>query len=221
MSTISLTELRQQLFKLADQVVDTGVPLVIERRGIRLRLVREAAQADWADSRHSRWCKVRRWRRTSHRPFGASRRCRKSRKRPTLTKPSVPHASAAVEMLMLDTHIAVAMHQGKTAGLSRKALAAIDRESLSISPAELLELELLHEIGRLKLGAAVIARYLADELAIPCAPERFVDIAFRALPLAYMRDSFDCLIVAHAEMLKAPLITLDQNLRQHYALALS
>lgn len=43
-SAISLTELRQQLFKLADQVVDTGVPLLIERRGIRLRLVREDAQ---------------------------------------------------------------------------------------------------------------------------------------------------------------------------------
>lgn len=40
---ISLTELRQQLFKLADQVVDTGVPLLIERRGVRLRLVREDA----------------------------------------------------------------------------------------------------------------------------------------------------------------------------------
>lgn len=44
MSTISLTELRQQLFKLADQVVDSGVPLLIERRGVRLRLVREDAQ---------------------------------------------------------------------------------------------------------------------------------------------------------------------------------
>jgi hypothetical protein len=43
--TISLTELRQQLFKLADQVVDTGVPLLIERHGVRLRLVREDAQA--------------------------------------------------------------------------------------------------------------------------------------------------------------------------------
>jgi len=41
---ISLTELRQQLFKLADQVVDTGVPLLIERRGVRLKLVREDAQ---------------------------------------------------------------------------------------------------------------------------------------------------------------------------------
>lgn len=41
--TVSITELRQQLFKLADQVIDTGVPLVIERRGVRLKLVREDA----------------------------------------------------------------------------------------------------------------------------------------------------------------------------------
>ncbi|HWS25030.1 MAG TPA: hypothetical protein VN259_00525 [Xanthomonadales bacterium] len=45
MSTVSLTELRQQLFKLADQVVVTGVPLLIERNGVRLKLVREDAQA--------------------------------------------------------------------------------------------------------------------------------------------------------------------------------
>ena len=33
-------------------------------------------------------------------------------------------------MWMLDTHIAVALYQGKPAGLSRKALSAIDRETL-------------------------------------------------------------------------------------------
>lgn len=42
-ATISITELRQRLFQLADQVVETGEPLVIERRGVRLRLVREDA----------------------------------------------------------------------------------------------------------------------------------------------------------------------------------
>jgi antitoxin (DNA-binding transcriptional repressor) of toxin-antitoxin stability system len=41
--TISLTELRQRLFQLADHVVDTGEPLVVTRRGVRLRLVREDA----------------------------------------------------------------------------------------------------------------------------------------------------------------------------------
>lgn len=40
-AAISITELRQRLFQLADHVVETGEPLVIERRGVRLRLVRE------------------------------------------------------------------------------------------------------------------------------------------------------------------------------------
>lgn len=42
MSTgISITELRQRLFQLADRVADTGEPILIERRGVRLRLVRD------------------------------------------------------------------------------------------------------------------------------------------------------------------------------------
>jgi len=43
--TISLTELRQRLFQLADHVADTGEPLVIVRNGVRLKLVREDAAA--------------------------------------------------------------------------------------------------------------------------------------------------------------------------------
>jgi hypothetical protein len=44
-ATISLTELRQRLFQLADHVADTGEPLVIVRNGVRLKLVREDAPA--------------------------------------------------------------------------------------------------------------------------------------------------------------------------------
>lgn len=40
-ATISLTELRQRLFQLADRVVENGEPILIERRGVRLRLVRD------------------------------------------------------------------------------------------------------------------------------------------------------------------------------------
>lgn len=44
--TISLTELRQRLFQLADQVADTGEPLIIMRNGVRLQLTREDATAE-------------------------------------------------------------------------------------------------------------------------------------------------------------------------------
>lgn len=39
--SISLTELRQRLFQLADHVVETGEPLIVVRNGVTLRLVRE------------------------------------------------------------------------------------------------------------------------------------------------------------------------------------
>ena len=42
-ATISLTELRQRLFQLADHVADTGEPIIIVRNGVRLRLVRDEA----------------------------------------------------------------------------------------------------------------------------------------------------------------------------------
>lgn len=123
-------------------------------------------------------------------------------------------------MLMLDTHIAVALYQGKTAGLSRKALAAIDRETLCLSPAVLLELELLHEIGRIRRSAVDVADYLLQTLAIPCANDGFADVVRHALPLAFSRDPFDRLIVAHAACKSAVLITLDQNIHSHYSRSL-
>jgi len=43
--SVSLTELRQRLFELADQVAESGLPLEIERRGVRLRLIRVDAPA--------------------------------------------------------------------------------------------------------------------------------------------------------------------------------
>jgi hypothetical protein len=43
--SISLTELRQRLFQLADHVVETGEPLILVRNGVTLRLVREDAIA--------------------------------------------------------------------------------------------------------------------------------------------------------------------------------
>jgi hypothetical protein len=45
-ATITLTELRQRLFQLADHVATSGEPLIIIRNGVRLRLVREDAVAD-------------------------------------------------------------------------------------------------------------------------------------------------------------------------------
>ena len=117
---------------------------------------------------------------------------------------------------MLDTHIAVALYEGRTAGLSPATKRAIDRDAVSISPAVVLEIELLHEIGRLRVGGAMIARHLGERLAIRIAGERFADVIAEALALGFTRDPFDRLIAAHAALLKVALVTFDATLQQHY-----
>lgn len=41
MGPMSLTALRNKLFKVADQVIKTGIPVVIERKNHRLKIVLE------------------------------------------------------------------------------------------------------------------------------------------------------------------------------------
>ncbi|MGH8172982.1 MAG: type II toxin-antitoxin system VapC family toxin [Rhodanobacteraceae bacterium] len=122
---------------------------------------------------------------------------------------------------MLDTHIAVALYEGRTAGLGMAARRAIDRETVTISPAVLLEIELLHEIGRLRVGATPISIRLDADLSIRVATERFSDVAIQALALGFTRDPFDRLIVAHAALTQSALITQDSLIRYRYPKAMS
>ena len=123
-------------------------------------------------------------------------------------------------MVMLDTHVAVALYEGRTGGLGLAARRAIDRETITISPAVLLEIELLHEIGRLRVGAMPISARLNEDLSIRVAGERFADVAIEALSLGFTRDPFDRLIVAHAALMKATLVTQDTTLRYRYPKAI-
>jgi len=124
-------------------------------------------------------------------------------------------------VIMLDTHIAVALYEGRTGGLALPTRRAIDRDVVTISPAVLLEIELLFEIRRLREGANAVAKSLAEDLDIRVAGDRFADVATEALALAFTRDPFDRLIVAHASLTKAALITQDATLRYRYPKTLS
>lgn len=122
-------------------------------------------------------------------------------------------------MIMLDTHIAVALYEGRVSGLSARAKRALNREPATISPAVLLELELLHEIGRLRFGGKLISQYLSSQLGIELAHEKLSEVAEAALALVFTRDPFDRLIVAHALVKKSPLVTLDKRIQANYARA--
>jgi len=123
-------------------------------------------------------------------------------------------------VIMLDTHVAIALYEGRTAGLGAAAKRAIDRDIVTISPAVLLEIELLHEIGRLRVGATPVSMRLGEDLSIRVATERFADVAIEALGLGFTRDPFDRLIVAHAALAKAALVTQDAQIRYRYPKAI-
>jgi len=124
-------------------------------------------------------------------------------------------------MIMLDTHVALGLYEGHTRGLGAEARRAIDRDVVTISPIVLLEIEILHEIHRIREGAKVVAAALAADLDIRVAGERFSDVATESLSWAFTRDPFDRLIVAHAALAKAGLITQDTLIRYRYPKAIS
>jgi PIN domain nuclease of toxin-antitoxin system len=123
-------------------------------------------------------------------------------------------------MIMLDTHVAVSLYAGRISGLGAEARRALDRDVVTISPAVLLEIEVLHEIRRLREGARVIAASLAEHLDIRVAGERFAEVVTESLAWAFTRDPFDRLIVAHAALAKAALITQDTLIRFRYPKAI-
>ncbi|HEX3894655.1 MAG TPA: PIN domain-containing protein [Rudaea sp.] len=122
---------------------------------------------------------------------------------------------------MLDTHVAASLYEGRRNRLSMRARGMLDRDLAVISPAVLLELEFMHEIGRTRSGARIVARYLGEELDIRIAEDSFAQVAEGALDLIFTRDPFDRLIVAHAVVLKVPLITFDAQIQANYSRAMN
>ena len=110
-------------------------------------------------------------------------------------------------MILLDTHAAIWLVQGhrRSRPLSRQA-------SLHLSPASLLELQVLIEIGRLRLApSSTVDSFSNDErfrLDEPPAGPWFSE----ACELPWTRDPFDRLLVAHARLRRWRLATADDQL---------
>ena len=122
-------------------------------------------------------------------------------------------------MSYLDTHVLVRLYQGEVQDLGNAARKAIEEQPLLVSPAVVLELELLYEIGRLRVEALELLAALERDLGL-----RVCDLSFRAvvecaLGEKWGRDPFDRLIVANARARDAVLVTKDERILRHYPLA--
>lgn len=122
-------------------------------------------------------------------------------------------------MVHLDTHAVVWLVSGDLHRFPSRVRSHLRNDALWISPMAALELEYLHEIGRLKLPAHVVLNELHDKLGLRLTELSFPQIAQRAWALTWTRDPFDRLIAATAMAADVPLLTADTTLLEHCPVA--
>ncbi len=123
-------------------------------------------------------------------------------------------------MIYLDTHVLVLLYLGQVEKLGAAARRSIEKHEVVASPAAVLELELLHEIGRLKPTATAVVDALSRDLGLRVCGLPFRSVVDHALKEGWGRDPFDRLIVGNARASNAALITKDERIHRHYPRAI-
>ena len=119
----------------------------------------------------------------------------------------------------VDTSVAVWLAQKSLDRISPTALDHLTHWAADcrMSPAVLLELEFLHEIGRILVSAQDIRLKLETEAGITVCDLGFPEVVETALRESWTRDPFDRLITAHARTNSlAWLVTSDRKIREAY-----
>jgi PIN domain nuclease of toxin-antitoxin system len=113
-------------------------------------------------------------------------------------------------MILLDTNAVIWLDQNhrRARPLARSAA------PLAISPATLLELQFLAEIGRIRLPDRGLQALAADDRWTVDEPPA-IDWFTGAAEESWTRDPFDRLIVAHARLRRCRLATGDAGLLAH------
>lgn len=119
-------------------------------------------------------------------------------------------------MTYVDTHVAVWLYAGRRDLISTTALEVLFDEPVLVSPAALLELQFLHEIGRIAVAGEDVATALNAQFDIRLCPLPFPVIARAALTQSWTRDPFDRLIVGHALAGEQQLLTKDTVIHEHF-----
>ncbi len=118
----------------------------------------------------------------------------------------------------LDTHAAVMLWNGDALG--RRSEDLLERSTIFVSPMVRLEIAFLWEIERLKASADEILGTLASELGVVQSDDPISAVIGVAMDLHWTRDPFDRLLVAMAILHRAPFVTRDERILDHYEGAL-
>lgn len=120
-------------------------------------------------------------------------------------------------MILLDTHVVAWLYAGQVDRFPPKARELLDSEELGLSPTVALELQYLHEIGRLLPPPDAFLVELGRTLGLRVVDSSLDEVIREAIQLTWTRDPFDRLIAAHATLHAAPLLTADESIHSHLA----
>lgn len=122
-----------------------------------------------------------------------------------------------MDLVFLDTHAVVWIYDRLLHKFSEKAIKAIENSEIFVSPIVLLELEYLFEIDRITTSSISIIEYLEQRINLKVdeqiKPSRWFVMSLQE---KWTRDPFDRLIVSHAKLKSAPLISKDRHMLKHY-----
>lgn len=121
------------------------------------------------------------------------------------------------EVVHLDTHVVCWLYEGRADLLSVDAKEMVELGDLVVSPIVDLELQFLHETGRIVKGPEKVLASLGREIGLRIATTTYGEVVATARRLEWTRDPFDRLIVADAARAGAKLVTKDRVIRRHYA----
>lgn len=117
---------------------------------------------------------------------------------------------AQAQVILLDTHAVIWLSQGH-----RRAKPLERFARLYISPATILEIQFLTEIGKLRFAKGMTIASVADDLRWRLDEPPSVKWFTAAGDLNWTRDPFDRLLAAHAAIRGWKLATADDVLLEH------
>ena len=118
--------------------------------------------------------------------------------------------------IYLDTHVIVWLYAGLNGKFTQRGHELINQHTLLISPIVQLELQYLFEIKRATDDAKTMISALQRQIKLRLCNEPFASVVHQSLSINWTRDSFDRLIVAHAQLTNAKLLTIDKKIQANY-----
>jgi PIN domain nuclease of toxin-antitoxin system len=120
----------------------------------------------------------------------------------------------------LDTNVVIWLYQAELTKFSDRTLTILEDSDLFISPLVKLELQYLYEIGRTKKTADYVCKTLYKDIGLQIHNLPLTVLIEKSLTENWTRDPFDRLIVSHAHIENASLITKDEKILKHYSKAI-